>query len=132
MQHPGETAASPRRFSCKSSCSRERAWSAYSTRFLLYEDSIPKGDNCNVQSFERYNASMKGRVMRSVMVSLEWRVFAFIITNIFLWITTGEFWTAAGLALTLQIILFVAYVIWHFLRNELHVPLVPPRLHRRR
>ncbi len=66
------------------------------------------------------------------MASLEWRVFAFVITNIFLWITTGEFWTAAGLALMLQIILFVAYVIWHYFRNELHVPLIPSRLSRRR
>lgn len=75
---------------------------------------------------------MKGRVLRSVLISLEWRVFAFIITNIFLWITTGEFWTAAGLALMLQLILFVAYVIWHYFRNELQVPLLPTRFSRRR
>jgi hypothetical protein len=64
-------------------------------------------------------------------VSLEWRFFAFVITNIFLWVTTGEFWKAAGLALALQIILFVAYVIWHFFRNELHMPLFPERLTRK-
>lgn len=68
---------------------------------------------------------MRKKILHSLLVSLEWRFFAFIITNIFLWITTGEFWKAAGLALILQLILFAAYVIWHFLRNELHTPLFP-------
>lgn len=75
---------------------------------------------------------MREKMWRSLVVSIEWRIFAFIITNIFLWITTGEFWTAAGLALALQAILFVAYVIWHYFRNEMHVPLIPNRLSRRR
>lgn len=75
---------------------------------------------------------MKERMLRSLLVSLEWRVFAFIITNVFLWVTTGEFWKAAGLALTLQIILFAAYVIWHYFRNEMHVPLFPFSLRKRR
>lgn len=66
--------------------------------------------------------------MRSLMVSLEWRLFAFVITNIFFWITTGHFWKAAGLAFTLQVILFIAYVIWHYFRNEMQVPLVPTLL----
>jgi len=68
---------------------------------------------------------MKDRIVRSLMVSLEWRVVAFVITNAFLWITTGHFWTAVGWAFLLQLILFVAYIIWHYFRNELHVPLVP-------
>lgn len=68
---------------------------------------------------------MKERMVRSLLISLEWRAFAFVITNIFFWITTGHFWKAAGLAFTLQVILFAAYVLWHYFRNEMHVPLVP-------
>lgn len=63
--------------------------------------------------------------MHSIMVSIEWRLIAFFITNAFFWITTGEFWKAAGLAFILQMVLFVAYVVWHLLRNEMHVPLLP-------
>ena len=68
---------------------------------------------------------MRRRIIHSLLVSLEWRFFAFIITNIFFWVTTGEFWKAAGLALALQLILFVSYVVWHLFRNEMHVPLFP-------
>ena len=68
---------------------------------------------------------MRRRIIHSLLVSLEWRFFAFIITNIFFWVTTGEFWKAAGLALALQLILFVSYVLWHLLRNEMNVPLFP-------
>lgn len=68
---------------------------------------------------------MYSKLVRSIRVSLEWRVFAFIITNIFFWVTTGHFWEAAGLALTLQIILFAAYVLWHLVRHEMQAPLLP-------
>lgn len=68
---------------------------------------------------------MRKKFLHSLQASLEWRLVAFIITNIFFWITTGQFLEAAGLALTLQLILFVAYVTWHFFRNELHTPLLP-------
>lgn len=55
----------------------------------------------------------------TLLISLEWRIIAFVITNIFLWITTGSFWTATGWAFILQVILFVAYTAWHFFRCEL-------------
>lgn len=68
---------------------------------------------------------MREKFVHSLMVSLEWRVIAFVITGIFLWITTGHLLTATGLALVLQIILFIAYVLWYFLRQELKLPLFP-------
>ena len=71
---------------------------------------------------------MRRQFVHSLLVSIEWRAIAFVITNIFFWVTTGEFWKAAGLALILQLILFVAYVIWHLLRNEMHLPLIPDSL----
>ena len=60
------------------------------------------------------------RFKHTLLVSLEWRLIAFFITNIFLWVTTGSFWTATGLAFALQLILFVSYTVWHFFRCELH------------
>ncbi|HCM43610.1 TPA: hypothetical protein DIS55_01500 [Candidatus Kaiserbacteria bacterium] len=74
---------------------------------------------------------MRNRVVRSFLVSLEWRAIAFVITNVFFWITTGHFWKAAGLALLLQLILFVAYLIWHLCRNELGTPPIPSFITRR-
>lgn len=68
---------------------------------------------------------MREKFMHTLLVSLEWRVIALVITNIFFWITTRHFWTAAGLALLLQFILFVSYLIWHFVRVELKLPLFP-------
>ncbi len=68
---------------------------------------------------------MRNRILRSVLISLEWRVIAYIITNLFFWVTTRHFWTAAGLALLLQIILFFAHLIWYFLRLELHISVSP-------
>lgn len=62
---------------------------------------------------------MREKVFHSLFASLEWRVIAFIITNIFFWITTDSFWTATGLALILQSILFIAHTTWFFLRHEL-------------
>lgn len=64
---------------------------------------------------------MREKILHSLLVSLEWRVYALIITNIFLWVTTGSFWVATGLAFLLQAILFVAYTVWFFLRHELDV-----------
>ena len=68
---------------------------------------------------------MLKKVLRSFYISLEWRILAFIITNAFFWITTRHFWTAAGLTVLLQSVLFVSYTIWHLFRHELHKPLVP-------
>ncbi|MEK7613397.1 MAG: hypothetical protein AAB439_00795 [Patescibacteria group bacterium] len=61
---------------------------------------------------------MREKFFNSLYASLEWRFFAFVITNLFLWTTSHSFWKAAGLALALQIILFVAYTFWHFVRHE--------------
>jgi hypothetical protein len=68
---------------------------------------------------------MGAKFFRSVCVSLEWRVIAFFITNIFFWFTTHSFWQATSLALFLQAILFISYLGWHFWRHELHMPLFP-------
>lgn len=62
---------------------------------------------------------MKDKMLHSLVVSLEWRAIAFVITNIFLWATTHSFWVATGLAFVLQVILFVAYTIWFFFRHEI-------------
>jgi len=76
---------------------------------------------------------MIDKFFHSFYASLEWRFFAFIITNVFLWITTGSFWTATGLALVLQIILFFFHTLWYFWREELHMPLLPhPRKNKKK
>lgn len=56
--------------------------------------------------------------MNSLMVSIEWRVIAFLITNVFLWFVTGHFAQATALALGLHLILFFAHFVWHFIRRE--------------
>lgn len=68
---------------------------------------------------------MANKIVNSFLVSLEWRIIAFFITEMFLWATTGHFWKATGLALMLQAILFVTYTFWYFFRHELHMPLFP-------
>lgn len=68
---------------------------------------------------------MQESFFRSLKVSIEWRIIAFFITNMFLWASTGEFWKATGLAFILQIILFTTYVFWHFFRQELKKPFFP-------
>src|SRR5690606_2687240 len=63
-------------------------------------------------------SGMKQKLIHSFYVSLEWRVIAFLVTNAFLWVTTGNFWQATALALTLQAILFVVHFGWYFVRQE--------------
>jgi hypothetical protein len=60
---------------------------------------------------------MKQRLYHSVAASFEWRVIAFIITEAFFLMTTGEFWQATILALSLQAILFLAHFTWFFVRE---------------
>jgi len=62
---------------------------------------------------------MRSKILHSLYASLEWRIIAFVITNIFFWFTTESFWHATGLALALQTILFIVHTIWFFLRQEL-------------
>jgi len=61
---------------------------------------------------------MREKLIHSLYASAEWRIIAFIITNIFFWITTHSFWKAAGLSLLLQAILFLVHIIWYFIRHE--------------
>jgi hypothetical protein len=61
---------------------------------------------------------MKQRIVRSFVSSIEWRLIAFVITNLFLWFTSGEFWQATILALELQVILLVASFFWFLFRHE--------------
>lgn len=61
---------------------------------------------------------MRKKILHSIYASLEWRAIAFVITNIFLWVTTGSFLTATGLSLALHAILLVAHMAWFFLRHE--------------
>lgn len=61
---------------------------------------------------------MKQRLMKSLSVSLEWRAFAFVITELFFWATTGELWKATVLALELQLILLIAHFWWYYFRES--------------
>lgn len=61
---------------------------------------------------------MREKIIHSLYASLEWRAIAFIITNIFFYFTTNSFWKAAGLALILQLVLFLSQTLWHFIRYE--------------
>lgn len=61
---------------------------------------------------------MKQRLLKSAAVSLEWRAVAFLVTGIFFWTTTGEFWHATILALQLQLILLVTHFGWFFFRES--------------
>jgi hypothetical protein len=61
---------------------------------------------------------MKQRLIKSAMVSLEWRAVAFLITELFFWATSGEFWHATLLALTLQVILLVTHFGWYYVRES--------------
>lgn len=65
---------------------------------------------------------MQGKFLHALSVSVEWRVVAFVITNVFFLFTTRSFWEATGLALLLQAILFVTYTLWYFIRFEKAFP----------
>lgn len=62
---------------------------------------------------------MASRFLHSLYASIEWRIIAFLITNVFFWITTGSLVKATGLALALHLILFVAHTFWYFVHHEL-------------
>jgi hypothetical protein len=64
-----------------------------------------------------HHKNMKERLMKSLAVSVEWRIIAFLITNIFLWLVTGEFWQSTVMALGLQAVLFFAHFGWYFIRE---------------
>jgi hypothetical protein len=61
---------------------------------------------------------VKQKLLKSAAVSLEWRAFAFLITEVFFLATTGGLWQATTLALELQLILFAAHFVWFFFRDE--------------
>ena len=61
---------------------------------------------------------MKERLMKSLAVSVEWRIIAFLITNVFLWLATGAFWQSTIMALSLQAVLFFAHFGWYFIRES--------------
>lgn len=63
-----------------------------------------------------------GRIWESLLFSLEWRLYAYVITILFLWATTGHFAIAAIQALGLQLALFIGQTIWHFLRSGGYTP----------
>ena len=61
---------------------------------------------------------MREKLIHSFYASLEWRAIAFVITNLFFLVQTGSLVKATGLALLLQIALFAAQILWHFVRHE--------------
>lgn len=62
------------------------------------------------------------KILHSIAASIEWRIFAFLITGIFLWTTVGDFWKAAQTAFVLQLILLVCHCTWLYFRSG-YVPL---------
>lgn len=61
---------------------------------------------------------MKQKIFNSIMFSLEWRLYAFVITSLFLWATTGHFAAAITQAIGLQIVLLIGNSIWYYFRQE--------------
>ncbi len=61
---------------------------------------------------------MREKIWHALMFSLEWRLYAYAITILFLWATTGHLAFAALQALGLQIILFIAQSAWYYFRSE--------------
>lgn len=61
---------------------------------------------------------MGRKIVESLLSSLEWRFYAFIITAAFLWATTGEFAFSALQALGLQVVLFVGHSIWYYMHTS--------------
>lgn len=60
---------------------------------------------------------MVARMWQSLLFSLEWRIYAFAITTLFLWASTGTLVFALGNALGLQIILLFAHSTWYYFRS---------------
>ncbi len=65
-----------------------------------------------------HHLRMKQKILHSVYVSLEWRAYAFVITDLFLWATTGHLWQATLSAFGLQIILLISHFVWYYFRQE--------------
>ncbi|MEK7530793.1 MAG: hypothetical protein AAB573_02900 [Patescibacteria group bacterium] len=61
---------------------------------------------------------MREKLVKSVLFSLEWRLYAFVITALFLWATTDELVFAAMSAFGLQIVLFIGHTTWYYFRQE--------------
>jgi hypothetical protein len=61
---------------------------------------------------------MREKLVKSVLFSLEWRLYAYIITILFLWATTGRLAFSAVQALGLQVVLFIGNTTWYYFRQE--------------
>ncbi len=61
---------------------------------------------------------MAREILKSFLFSLEWRVYAFIITTLYLWITTGYLAFAALQALGLQVLLLIGHTLWYYFRTR--------------
>jgi hypothetical protein len=61
---------------------------------------------------------MKKRLLRSFLFSIEWRIIAFVITGVFLWVVTGELFQATMLSLGVHALLLVGHSIWLMVREE--------------
>lgn len=61
---------------------------------------------------------MRERIVHSILFSLEWRLYAFVITSLFLWATTGHLAFAVVQSLGLQIILLLGHTIWIYFRTQ--------------
>ena len=61
---------------------------------------------------------MRGKIFHSIMFSLEWRFYAYVITILFLWATTGQLAFAALQALGLQIALLIGNSTWYYFRLD--------------
>lgn len=64
------------------------------------------------------------KFLHSLAASIEWRLFAFLITGAFLWVTVGNFLKAAQTALALQVLLLAGHATWLYFRSG-YVPLEP-------
>jgi hypothetical protein len=62
------------------------------------------------------------KLLHSLTASIEWRILAFLITGLFLWVTVGSFWKAAQTAFILQLILLTGHTAWLYYRSG-YVPL---------
>lgn len=62
---------------------------------------------------------MNSNLLKSIWLSLEWRVLAFTITFSFFALSGYQFWEATNRAVLLQLILFVVQVVWIYQRKNL-------------